>query len=429
MVYNSTSKVLNLNAIQEKKLKADLSYTIGDHFSGFGPRKKSLLSKTCSFPTGLLARVRLFLVNSKIPYTLQEHREEPEPVFSLSSVVNHNITPYSAQEAAVKAALRSHRGIISMPTGTGKSLVIALIAARLGVKTLVVVPSLEIKKQLAAGLLEALNDTSLITVENIDSSKLDKMTDFGCFIIDEAHHVAAKTYQKLNVKVWNNIYYRFFLTATPFRNDLEEMMLFEAIAGRLIYQLTYKEAIAANYIVPVESYYIEIPKQPTEAYTWAQVYSELVVNHSNRNVIIASLLLRLQLAGKSTLLLVKEVKHGEILADLTGLPFVSGADESSRDYIRQFNSGDQKVLIGTEGILGEGVDTKPCEYVIIAGLGKAKSAFMQKVGRGVRQFLDKDSCKVILIRDTSHKFCVKHFNAQKKILLDEYGSKITKLEF
>ena len=43
----------------------------------------------------------------------------------------------------------------------------------------------------------------------------------------------------------------------------------------------------------------------------------------------------------------------------------------------EFNMGEIKTLIGTTGVVGEGVDTRPTEYVIIAGLGKSKPAFMQ----------------------------------------------------
>ena len=196
------------------------------------------------------------------------------------------MTPYSAQLKAIDAALKSDRGCISMPTGTGKSYVIALLVAKLQVKTLIVVPSLEIKKQMLKSLYNLFATLEHITVENIDSKALRTKKDYDCLIIDEAHHVAAKTYQTLNKTVWKDIYYRFFLTATPFRNNKEETLLFEGIAGQLIYQLTYKEAIVQGLIAPVEAYYVDLPKQSTDAYTWAEVYSELVVNNGHRNTII-----------------------------------------------------------------------------------------------------------------------------------------------
>lgn len=413
-INNSYSKVSGLNAQQERKLRDVLSYVVGGknaYFSGFGPRKRSLLSKRGEFPTGLLARVQDCMKEYGI--ICSDQRKRPKQI----SPIGLDIKPYQAQKLAVYKALEAGRGTISMPTGTGKSLVIAMIAAQLNVKTLVVVPSLEIKKQLS----ETLKDLPNVTVENIDSKTLQKPSNYDCLIIDEGHHVAAKTYQKLNKTAWAGIYYRFFMTATAFRNDTEETLLFESIAGDVIYRLTYQDAIKAKYIVPVEAYYVELPKQKTNAYTWSEVYSELIVNNDYRNEVISVLTARLNSQNIPTLCLVKEVAHGKILSNMTGFSFVHGSDDDSRDYIRQFNSGNLKAVIGTTGILGEGIDTKPAEFIIIAGLGKAKSQFMQQVGRAVRNYPGKETAKIILFKDRSHKFTLRHFNEQKKILLAEYG--------
>lgn len=414
---NSYSKLNGLNRDQEKAVSKALSYTVGGSSAFFGrdyARQTSLLSKTGEFPSGLLIRVLMELV--KYGVTIDDTRFKP-----LQSP-HHMVLSgkaYPWQDLAVETAIRTESGIITAPTGTGKSRCMAMLIAKLGMKTLVVVPSLEIRRQLQQTFKEF--RLKNVRVENIDSTTLNHFKDFDCLIIDEAHHTASKTYRKLNKKMWNGIYYRFFFTATPFRNDSEEQLLFESIAGRIIYKLDYIEAIEKGYIVPVEAYYLDIPKQATDAVSYREVYNELVVNHSLRNETIAELLLTLNSVEKSTLCLVREVKHGQILSGITGLPFVSGIDDDSRDYIRQFNSGEIKVLIGTTGILGEGIDTKPCEYVVIAGLGKAKSQLMQQVGRGVRTFPGKESAKIILIQDRSHKFLSRHFKAQSAILQEEYG--------
>jgi superfamily II DNA or RNA helicase len=308
-----------------------------------------------------------------------------------------------------------------MPTGTGKSLVAKLIIEALNLKTLVIVPSLEIKRQMQY----VLSDCKNVVIENIDSKALNRLTTrFDVLIIDESHHAAAKTYHRLNKHQWNGIYYRFMLTATPFRNDTEETLLFEAICGQVIYKLSYIDAIRKGYITPIDAFYLEVPKQHTDAYTYREVYDELVINNETRNLMIGAAMNRL---NKPTLCLVREVIHGKILSELTGYPFVSGDDNESRDYIRAFNAGEATKLISTTGIMGEGIDSKPCEYVIIAGLGKAKSQFMQQVGRAVRNYPGKESAKVILIKDRSHRFLTSHFNAQLKFLLDEYSVKPIKL--
>lgn len=425
-VGNSYSQVKGLKIPEFRALREALSYTEDPksaYFSGGYVKTKYLLDKKGFFPTGLLKRVLSCLNESLIKYALIDKRVRPsvKPAFKKLP----GVKLYPAQRQAVAAALAKERGIVSMPTGSGKSIVIAYIAAALKVKTLIVVPTLEIKRQLLETIEKLIPDNSLITILNIDSSSLKDEHKYDCLIIDECHHTAAKTYQKLNKSVWGGIYWRFYFTATPFRNQEHEELLFEGIAGEVIYKLTYKDAVRDGYIVPIEAYYIDLPKQKTGAYTWQEVYSELVVNNTHRNGVINGLLNSLHSADISALCLVKEIRHGE---NLTWHAFAHGQDETSRELIQDFNSGGIKVLVGTTGILGEGVDTKPAEYIIIAGLGKAKSAFQQQCGRGVRKYPGKESCKIILFRDASHKFLLRHFKEQCKILKDEYGVTPIKLE-
>lgn len=335
--------------------------------------------------------------------------------------------PYPQQITSAKILAKLERGCVSAPTGFGKSIMMALLVTELQVKTLVVVPSVELKSQLRATFKSIFGSLDNITVENIDSKNLQKQGDYGLLIIDEAHHVAAATYRRLNKTFWNNIYYRAFYTATPFRSRDEERLLYESIAGPLAYKITYKEAVDLGAIVPVEAYYVDLPKREVKGYTWAQVYSELVVNNHHRNKLISDLLLKLKESGASTLCLVKEIAHGEQLAASSGILFANGLADNTRELILEFALDERKALIGTTGILGEGVDTKPAEYVIIAGLGRAKGQFMQQIGRGLRRYPRKDSCKIIIFKDRSHKWTLKHFREQCKILREEYGVEPVKL--
>lgn len=429
---NSYSRVIGLSPSAEKSLREELSYTVGASAAFFSgnhrPRRKTLLDRRGAFPTGLLPRVEGYLKKLNVgAYRRLDARTVPTIGSADLRGDFGSTVPYPDQVGAVGAVVRSGQGCVSMPTGTGKSLVVALLIDRLRVRTLVVVPTLEIKKQMTESLEAIFCKNSCIRVENIGSSSLKNAKDFDLLVIDEAHHSASKTYQTLNKTAWAGIYYRLYLTATPFRNQTEETLLYEGIAGPVRYALSYSDAVKGGYIVPVEGYYLEAPKQPTDAYTYAEVYRELVVRNEARNGLIARLITSLNESNKAALCLVKEIEHGETLAAMTGLPFANGQDEATRGYIDAFNSGEIKVLIGTTGILGEGVDTKPCEFVVVAGLGKAKSAFQQQIGRAVRRYGDKESAKVIIVRDASHKFTLRHFNAQKKILLEEYQVRVEKI--
>lgn len=423
-VGNSFSKITGLKDQDFQVLRKLLSYKVDYATAQFIPNPanhvKYCIDKTGNFASGLLPRVLEFLGDKKYDVTLPEVKA-PKKYTNRGFKASMKLEPYKDQEKALKAVVKNMRGCISMATGSGKSFVIAMLLAKLKMKTLIIVPTIELKNQLTASLKDQLNSLDGVTIENIDSTSLETATDYDCLVLDEAHRAAAKTYHRLNKRAWNNISYRYSLTATPFRNDSEETLLYESIAGQVIYTLTYQDAVKAGYVVPVEAYYIDLPKQFVEGYTYQEIYQELIVNNNERNYIIAQFMAGLQETDKYGLCLVKEIEHGKKIADLAKVSFANGADEDSRVHLRDFSSGRINTLIATEGIAGEGVDTRPCEYVLIAGLGKAKSAFMQKVGRSVRRYPGKETAKVILFRDRSHRFCLRHYREQCKILKEEYG--------
>lgn len=438
-VGNSFSQIQGLTASQHSQLKKLMSYSLDDqaaYFSGSYNTMRSLLGKRGDFPSGLLYIVKKWLIDSKLKPQVNDTRVMPskgcKKLFNLSL----DITPYKEQKDAATSCLERYRGIVTASTGTGKSVMIAMAINYIQLPTLVVVPSLYLKYQLTKSLTESFGKQAVgdlkakkpIIVENVDALPMTKLEGYDVVILDEFHRSAAKTYRDLNKKAWPGIYYRLGFTATPFRSNDNERLLLESILSKVIYRLEYKTAVNNGYIVPMEAYYIEIPKTNTNGYSWQEVYKDLVVNNDTRNSIIGNMLTNLKNEGKSTLCLVKEIKHGEILSEYAEVPFANGQDGNSEDLIRRFSSGEIKALIGTTGVLGEGIDTKPAEYILIAGLGKSKPAFMQQVGRGFRKYPGKESCKVVIFKDPSHRWCESHFKAQVKTLKEEYGLKPVKID-
>lgn len=426
---NSESQVVGASDTELKLLRKELSYRLDIQASRFIPNPtlhtKYLMDKKGRFPTGLLHRVKAFIRYQGWQAVINDLRSLDLCVKVPGRAFKASMTriPYRAQIDALTAAA-NRSGVLQLPTGTGKSMIIAMMLVEFQLKTIIVVPTLELKHQLTEDLKNSLTHTEGIVVENIDSTKLLGFGGYDCLILDEIHHAAAKTYRDLNKKAWGSIRFRYGLTATPFRNKSEEQMLYESVAGEVIYSLSYADAVKSKYIVPIEAYYVEVPRMPVEGYTWAEVYKELVVNNEARNVILA------RLAGSlpNCLTLVKEIAHGQELSRLTGIPFANGVDEGSRELIGAFSSGKIPHLIATEGVCAEGVDTRACEHVIIAGLGKAKTRFMQAVGRSVRNYPDKTSAKVWIVLDKSHKWSRAHYAAQKKILKEEYQCDTIKID-
>lgn len=437
----------------KRKIKVNGRLKVVDTWK-FLTDRKYLIDKRGEFPTGLLYLLEEHLAKVGLAYDKVDTRVRPRlRQLALETLfVKKSVSPYPEQTDAALAAKNAGRGIIVAPTGTGKSLIAALIIDALQVPTLIVVPTLNLKRQLTDGLRDAFGADKVgplvsgrkkyfITVENVDALDPKRpVPGFDAVLVDEFHHSGAETYRKLNKNAWDGIYFKFGMTATPFRSKNEERLLLESVLSKVIYQIPYQVAVDKGYIVPMEVYYVDLPKTEMEGRedNYHAVYSELVVKNDKRNKTIADMVRNLHAEGIPTLVLTKQIDHGLRLQEMLSLegffiPFAKGENDDNDQILDAFNRVAQSTLIGTMGVLGEGVDTKPAEYIILSGGGKSKNQFMQNLGRGFRRFNhpergEKQSCKVILFRDTSHKWLLQHFSACCRHLKEEYGIKPTKLE-
>lgn len=431
-VGNSISRLEGYTVAQLAAIRKELSYTPSKNFYGVN-YARPLIDRKGFFPTGLLGRVKTLCNAKQWLLTVQDERRQPKRhITPFKLLLPHS--PYPEQLEAAETLCVHSRGRIVAPTGFGKSILVALLIEKLNVPTLVVVPNLTLKEQLTASLKSYFPDLNvggwgcLIAVENIDALENKKTNkNYDLMVLDEYHHSAAKTYRKVNKVIGASIYYKMGVTATNYRSQDEEDILLESVLEHTVYRVPHAHAVSRGLICPVQAYVHELPKTEYKSTTWRAFYSEAVVNNEYRNSLIASQLLACRDAGVSTLCLVKEIKHGQELSRLTSISFASGEDGNSKGLIAEFTAKQFPCLIGTTGVLGEGVDTKPAEFIIIAGLGKAKNSFLQWVGRGFRVYPGKDSCKVILFRDGNHKWSRDHYNQQKRILKEEFGIEVVKL--
>lgn len=110
---------------------------------------------------------------------------------------SHALRPY--QNDAVKAIFEHGGGVVCLPTGSGKTLLMIDYLRIMNVKSLVVVPTLDIKAQWEKHGLKNL------TASTYQNPKLkDEMEQYDIVVFDECHHVAAKSLYTLATKVRTN---------------------------------------------------------------------------------------------------------------------------------------------------------------------------------------------------------------------------------
>jgi superfamily II DNA or RNA helicase len=152
------------------------------------------------------------------------------------------------QRDALKAWEQAdHRGMIVMPTGTGKTEVALAAMARTRIATLIVAPVRDLMHQWHRRILRALAyDAGIvgdsifniqpITVTTYDSAyaRMPEMGDrFGLIIFDEAHHLPGRCFR--DAALLSTAPMRMGLTATPERADGRHVDL-DQLVGPTVYR-------------------------------------------------------------------------------------------------------------------------------------------------------------------------------------------------
>jgi superfamily II DNA or RNA helicase len=224
-------------------------------------------------------------------------------------------------------------------------------------------------------------------------------------IMDEAHHVPARTVKEVMSAAGGGWALRVGLTATPWRNDNRDLEIY-AYAGVVVEpRITSSFLIEHGFAVPVEIRVVKAPKCLSErvggAEGWVKELKTLVECEA-RNKFIVDLALK---AEKPVLIITNRVNHAELLGKMlreTGLraETVTGAvkGEVRKKIYDSLRAGRVEALSATT-LADEGLDLPPLKTLIIAVGGRSKTRTLQRVGRLVRPYPGKTIAVVYELED------------------------------
>lgn len=212
---------------------------------------------------------------------------------------------------------------------------------------------------------------------------------------DECQHLSAPTAQSVS-KNTPNAYYRYGGSATPYRDDGADILI-EAVTGRKFISVTASYLIKQGVLMKPDIHIIPVKMQtknlfdedrakaPTSG-NYNSVYKNFIVENAYRNNLIKELTDEFVSQGMSVLILVKQIKHGEILQNL--LPyseFLQGETNTDirKDVIDALRNKDLLCGIATS-LADEGLNIKSLNVIILAGGGKSSTKAFQRVGRVLR---------------------------------------------
>lgn len=334
------------------------------------------------------------------------------------------------QEEAVELMLNNHRGIINFATGLGKTLLTIYAIKKIKKQALIVVPSTSIGDQFYEQLVLAFGENKIgyygdgskkikdITVGIAASVNKNvevfKEKELGLIIIDETHHTPADTFFNITKKLGNTGKI-FGLTATDFRSDGKDIMI-TAGCGPVLIRRDIRWGVENGWLAKPIFMMKNVDTGNFKQYKNDKLknYKSHVLNCPPMKEEILNDIRKFMTAGKMVMCLVSEVAHGNEISQQLGIPFATGLDKKSQEYVDQFNSKKISGLIGTTGMIGEGTDTRPVDVLILANFIASKGPVIQAVGRGLRLYPGKKCCIVVDYCPTGSDMLSRHAKQRLK---------------
>lgn len=412
--------------------------------------RKKTKKTAANMPAGLLTLVydNLRKFDKDLKINIYDKREESVPVvgnngFDLNGI-NFGANEYSYQIKAVETGLKYNRGIYKMATNAGKTAVAAALIKHLSIRTIFIVPGLDLLHQTRSkfskllsipieniGIIGDMNCVvgDFVTVANMDSlhARLaDKTLDphtWDMLFTDECHFAGAVTcYEALDQLP---AYYRFGLSGTPLDRADEASLRLIAQTGPIIFEVKNKELIERGISVPPYVEIIEV-NSPTLEYSkkqWRKIYEDGVINNNNGNTKIAARVNHYLNNNKQVIIFIDELNHGQIFENKLkkhNPVFLNGSypTDERKKILQKFVDGEIRCLIGSS-ILNQGIDIDCIDVMAFAAQKKATIATLQRVGRGLRKGPKKDKVIIIEIANFCHEHLLKHSQTRFDIYKQE----------
>ncbi len=340
------------------------------------------------------------------------------------------------QEEALEKWINSNRrGIIALPTGSGKTIIGVAAIAKVSERTLVVTFTKEQLHQWIDKILELTTiDKTMISAFYSGEKRLAPITvttyqtafrniellafRYSMLIVDEVHHLPADKFKRIALGMYSPC--RMGLSATVIREDGRHTELFPLMGG-IVYHKSPQELIDQGYLAPYSNFIVRVrlteeerrkyeelrkiyralamDRPFTEIVKAAQrgdqlaakalkVHSEfrqLVQKASHKEKAVKEIVERELARGSKIIVFTQYVDQAQRLGELLNAPVITGSvdDKKRKRILEEFRASSRGVLVITT-VGDEGLDIPDANVgVIVAGTGSRRQ-FIQRLGRLLR---------------------------------------------
>jgi DNA repair protein RadD len=348
------------------------------------------------------------------------------------------------QKQAVDAVINDMKydgnSLVVLPTGAGKSIVIAEVTNRINKPALILQPSKEILEQnleklrryvskIDTGIYSAsfgLKQVRKFTFATIQSvyKKAELFRDFGLILFDEAHSYDPKNLDGMFATFLNGLDKPkvFGFTASPFRNytrqfyekaknGIDTLMVAETrlklinrieprFWNKIVFNINGAELIDKGYLCELKYYDLSFyRREELQLNSSGSDYDleKFVTKLKRHEQKIIEYVARCAAHYKSVLVFCSTVEQAKLLASgMKDAECVDGKTKDSRreEIIEGFKAGKIKVVFNV-GVLTTGFDHPELDCIMLLRPTRSLSLYYQMLGRGVRIADGKESCAVV----------------------------------
>jgi len=338
------------------------------------------------------------------------------------------------REALNKWIENKYRGVIALPTGSGKTIIGVASLAEMGVRTLIIVYTKEQMMQWRDAIIKYTDiPQSMIGLIHSEDKRLAPVTIttyqsgfrqintispfFDLLIIDEVHHLPADKFKY--IAVHSIARYRMGLSATPYREDGKHEELFSLLGG-VVYYKTPSDLVSMGYLAPYKiiTVKVKLSKEERELYDnlrrkyWSLAGSrefkqvvedarrdpsarEALRIHSQMRSIIARAKAKIEKAveiarkelenGGKIIVFTQYVDQAKEISEKLNAYLLTGEvpTEERKRILEEFRNADKGILVVTT-VGDEGLDIPDANIgIIVSGTGSRRQ-FIQRLGRLLR---------------------------------------------